>query len=113
MSELFAATYPERVWALVLYGGKARELRAPDYPGGPTEAEALRAIAGSTAGGQSALAEEVARSGMPTAGVEEIAAQARMFRQSASPGALEALDRMNLQIDIRQTRSNAFSTSWR
>jgi pimeloyl-ACP methyl ester carboxylesterase len=34
MSCLFAATYPERAWALVLYGGKARELRAPDYRGG-------------------------------------------------------------------------------
>src|SRR5712691_2161375 len=45
MSALFAATYPERAWALVLYGGKARELRAPDYPWGPTEAEAERAIA--------------------------------------------------------------------
>jgi pimeloyl-ACP methyl ester carboxylesterase len=28
MSTLFAATYPERAWALVLYGGSARELRA-------------------------------------------------------------------------------------
>jgi pimeloyl-ACP methyl ester carboxylesterase len=34
MSALFAATYPERAWALVLYGGKARQLRAPDYPWG-------------------------------------------------------------------------------
>lgn len=34
MCALFAATYPERAWALVLYGGAARELRAPDYPGG-------------------------------------------------------------------------------
>src|SRR5690242_8532165 len=32
MSSLFAATYPERAWALVLYGGVARELRASDYP---------------------------------------------------------------------------------
>jgi pimeloyl-ACP methyl ester carboxylesterase len=29
MSALFAATYPERAWSLVLYGGAARELRAP------------------------------------------------------------------------------------
>lgn len=28
MSALFAATYPERAWALVLYGGKARHMRA-------------------------------------------------------------------------------------
>ena len=28
MSALFAATYPERAWSLVPYGGKARELRS-------------------------------------------------------------------------------------
>jgi len=38
---------------------------------------------------------------MPTAGAGEIAALMRMIRQSVSPGALEALDRMNIQIDIR------------
>jgi pimeloyl-ACP methyl ester carboxylesterase len=102
MSCLFAATYPERAWALVLYGGKARELRAPDYPWGPTEAEALRAIAEERAAGDpTALAEDMARSGMPTASAAEVAALTRMFRQSASPGALETLSRMNIQIDIR------------
>ena len=102
MSALFAATSPERAWALVLYGGKARELRAPDYPWGPTEAEALRAIAEDRAASEpSALIEELARSGMPTASAAEVAALTRMIRQSASPGALEALDRMNIQIDLR------------
>jgi class 3 adenylate cyclase/dienelactone hydrolase len=99
---LFAATYPDRVWALVLYGGAARELRAPDYPWGETEAEALRAIAEERATSDpAAFLEEIARSGMPTASTTEVAALARMLRQSASPGALEALDRMNIQIDIR------------
>ncbi len=103
MSALFAATYPERAWALVLYGGTARELRAPDYPWGPTEAEALRAISEERAVSEwSGLAEEIARSGMPTGSAEEIAALMRMIRQSASPGALEAFDRMNIQIDIRR-----------
>ena len=37
MSLLFAPTYPERVAALVLWGGMARMLWAPDYPWGPTE----------------------------------------------------------------------------
>ena len=32
MSALFAATYPQRVSALVLYGSWARTLQAPDYP---------------------------------------------------------------------------------
>jgi class 3 adenylate cyclase/pimeloyl-ACP methyl ester carboxylesterase len=106
MSCLFAATYPERVWALVLYGGKARELRAPDYPWGETEPEALRAIAEERAASKpAALVEEMARSGMPTANAAEVAALARMYRQSASPGALEALSRMNIQIDIRHVLS--------
>jgi class 3 adenylate cyclase len=102
MSAVFAATYPERTWALVLYGGEARALRASDYPWGPTEAEALKEIElGRSALERPGFAEEIARSGMPTAGEDEIAAFARMFRQSISPGAAEALDRMNIQIDIR------------
>ena len=35
MCILFAATYPERTEALVLYGGMARATEAPDYPVGP------------------------------------------------------------------------------
>lgn len=39
MSLMFAATYPARTTALVLYGTYARMLRAPDYPiGMPIEA---------------------------------------------------------------------------
>jgi class 3 adenylate cyclase len=102
MSALFAATYPERTWALVLYGGEARELRAPDYPWGQTEAEARREIADARArADRGSLAEEIARSGMPTAGAAEVDALCRMIRQSASPGALEAIDQMNIQLDIR------------
>jgi class 3 adenylate cyclase len=102
MSALFAATYPERAWALVLYGGAARELRAPDYPWGPTETEARRIIERERTTSESPeFAEEIARSGMPTAGDEEVAALARLIRQSISPGAAEALNRMNVQIDVR------------
>ena len=39
MSVVFAASYPERVSALVLYGGMARALWAPDYLFGDTERE--------------------------------------------------------------------------
>ncbi len=42
MSLLFAATYPERVRALVVYGSLPRFTRAPDYPFGPTLDEAIR-----------------------------------------------------------------------
>ena len=103
MCALFAATYPERAWALVLYGGRARELRASDYPWGPTEAEALREIEEQRAATERPeFAELLARSGMPSAGAEEVAELARLIRQSGSPGTFESLNRMNMQIDIRQ-----------
>jgi class 3 adenylate cyclase len=102
MSALFAATYPDRAWALVLYGGCARVVRAPDYPWGPTESEALREIEDERGASEApAFFEALARSGMPSAPDEEIAALARLIRQSSSPGAMEALSRMNIQIDIR------------
>ncbi len=47
MAILFAATYPERTQALILYGTQARFVRAPDYPWGtspePEKQEALLA----------------------------------------------------------------------
>jgi class 3 adenylate cyclase len=102
MSALFSATYPARTWALVLYGGKARSLRAPDYPWGSTEGDVLRLIAeGRAESEQPGYAEAVARSGAPGATEAEIAALANVFHQGASPGALEAMDRMNIQIDVR------------
>ena len=42
---LFAATYPERTRALVLYDPTARGLWAPDYPWAPTEDEWLGKLA--------------------------------------------------------------------
>ena len=43
---LFAATYPERTRALVLYNAFARLLRAEDYPQGIPPAVAERLLAG-------------------------------------------------------------------
>jgi pimeloyl-ACP methyl ester carboxylesterase len=45
MSALFAATYPRRVSALVLYGSWARTFQAPDYPIGPPQ-EMFQSIVG-------------------------------------------------------------------
>jgi len=103
MSALFAATYPDRTWALVLAGGYARTLRAPDYPWGRTESEALQGIADAQVHAEAAdYPEQLARSGAPVADDDEIAAIAQMFRHSGSPGARVALARMNLQIDVRE-----------
>jgi class 3 adenylate cyclase len=102
MSALFAATYPDRTWALVLYGGKARELRAPDYPWGQSEAEVLREIAEDRIlQEQPGSAEGAARSGSPSATEAEIGALAKLLRHSSSPGADEAFSRMNMLIDVR------------
>jgi class 3 adenylate cyclase len=102
MSVLFAASHPERVSALVLYGGDARGLWAPDYPFGSTEREYRNRIeenfdAFATPGGIEALV----RAGLASADEHEVGAWARMFRYGASPGAIEALDRMNMAIDVR------------
>jgi class 3 adenylate cyclase len=105
MAALFAATHPDRVWALVLYGGKARSLRAPDYPWGRTESDALRAISESRAlreQDEERYFEDGARSGSPDASEEEIQALATYFRHASSPGAEEAFGRMNMLIDVRE-----------
>lgn len=39
MSALFAATYPERTTALVMYGSYAKRIWSPDYPWAPTPEE--------------------------------------------------------------------------
>ena len=46
--------------------------------------------------------EKMARSGSPAATDEEIKALTKVFRYGATPGDEEALDRMNIQIDIRE-----------
>src|SRR5262249_41286486 len=98
--------YPERVPALVLYGGFARELWAPDYLFGVTEREMRRSMeenfeAFVTPGGLEALL----RSGFPSADEQEVRAWARAFRHGSSPSSNEALDQMNMTIDVREVLS--------
>jgi class 3 adenylate cyclase len=101
MSALFAATYPDRVWALVLKGSLARSLRAPDYPWGYDEAEALDEVAKeATSRGREQLLE-LAREACPSGTNEEIAAFARFMQYGLTPGGAQALARMNLEIDVR------------
>jgi class 3 adenylate cyclase len=103
MSVVFAASHPERVSALVLYGGLARVLWAPDYLFGDTEREFRKMLeeefdAFVTPGGL----EESVRSGIPSADEAEVRAWARIFRYGASPSANDALERMNMAIDVRE-----------
>jgi class 3 adenylate cyclase/esterase/lipase len=107
MSVLFAATYPDRAWALVLYGAMAKETRTPDYPWGDDEAEILQAIANVSANlsDRPQRLEERARVACPSASDDEIKALAMYFRNGLTPGASVALARMNLAIDVRDVLS--------
>ena len=103
MSLLFAATYPERTSALVLYGAFARTLWAPDYPWGLTEQEYLLRIEEvESSWGLREYGREIAGRYSPSIGDEERDAWAAYLRQSASPGAIASFERMNMEIDVRQ-----------
>jgi class 3 adenylate cyclase len=101
MSALFAATYPDRCWALVLFGTFASGRRAPDYPWAETDEEHRAEIESLHAWGTPEHARAVAEALHPNADPEEKAAFETLVRQSASPGAAVALSRMNREIDIR------------
>ena len=102
MSLLFAATYPERTAALVLRGGFPRTMWAQDYPWGLTEEQYRRNVEAADLRlyGTRAEAEADVRL-LPGWEQEDAAAIVDYLRWSASPGALEALARMNREIDVR------------
>lgn len=100
MSILFAATYPQRTSALILYGSMARWAWSPEVPWGRTEelVEArYRAI--EQYWGQGRQLEWYARS---LVGNDECRKWfSRFERAAASPGAAQTLLRLNMQIDVR------------
>jgi pimeloyl-ACP methyl ester carboxylesterase/class 3 adenylate cyclase len=105
MSALFAATYPERTEALILYGTYARTSWAPDYPWGIRAEEAaarddeVRKTWGSAAATHRMVAEWLA----PEMADDERFCEwaGKHLRLGASPGAAVALRRMNRTIDVR------------
>jgi class 3 adenylate cyclase len=102
MATLFAATYPERIFALVLFQAKPRFVSAPDFPWAPTREEYERETQyESQRRGTMEQARERARGWFPGADEERLRDQARWRRLSASPGAYTALRRMNMDIDVR------------
>jgi DNA-binding SARP family transcriptional activator/pimeloyl-ACP methyl ester carboxylesterase len=95
---LLAATHPERVLSLVLYGTQACFRREPDYPWGFTEEQ------------RDSFSAEVARvwgglafaSGFAPSGDDRFARRwAAYQRAGASPSTAAELNRMNLSIDVR------------
>jgi class 3 adenylate cyclase len=101
MSIMFAATYPERTWALILEGGFARERWAPDYPWGLREDEYQGDEAALQGWGTPEHSAGIAQALAPSADEENKRALATLIRHSASPGAAAALDHMNRDIDVR------------
>jgi class 3 adenylate cyclase len=101
MSILFAATSPDRVQALVCYGGMARSTEAPDYPFA-TPVEALTESGFELIlpyWGQGAVIEVSSPSQADDPDARAFAA--RMERASASPGMLAQLARMFIELDVR------------
>lgn len=100
MCALFAATYPEKTSALVMFGTYAKRVRSEDYPWGPSAEERER------------FHERLVSDWGGPVGIEERAPSlahdpqfrdwwATYLRMGASPGAVLALTRMNAEIDIR------------
>jgi class 3 adenylate cyclase/pimeloyl-ACP methyl ester carboxylesterase len=103
MTALFAATYPERTAALVVYGSLPRFIWAPDWPWGQPLDEYLRANDewARAWGTPESARRQVAGFGFePTD--ELVRAQASYQRITASPGDVLALERMNAEVDVRE-----------
>jgi class 3 adenylate cyclase len=99
---MFAATYPQRTAAMILYGTYAKRSWAPDYPYGWTDDK------------YAAFFDNVEKHWGTAQGVDanlwapSIADDPRLvdrmasnFRASASPGAARAVMQMNREIDVR------------
>jgi pimeloyl-ACP methyl ester carboxylesterase len=99
MSVLFAASHPERARGLVLYGSFPRITSSDDYPFGfpPDQVEPLLEVAERTWGEGTFSGALLAPSQLP----ERLPYFARLEREGASPGALVALIRMLVEIDVR------------
>jgi pimeloyl-ACP methyl ester carboxylesterase len=106
MATLFAATYPERTTALILFGTSACWRPTVDYPFPvPADDEHERYIAkiGQSWGTRAFAAEELRDWAAPTLANDDrtIGWLADYLRHAASPGAAIALERMNRGIDVR------------
>jgi pimeloyl-ACP methyl ester carboxylesterase/class 3 adenylate cyclase len=106
MSLLFAATYPERTAAIILYGAGVSFVRTEDYPWAPSREEWFEHIRQMSAQGETRKwLQERLEDEAPSLAHDD--ALGRWWRTwvltSASPGAVVALWRMNIEIDARHT----------
>jgi pimeloyl-ACP methyl ester carboxylesterase len=100
LSSLFAASYPERTAALMLFGTFAKRSWSPDYPWAPTVEERGKLLAQvEREWGRDMDLEMYVPSRMSDRAF--LGRLSAYFRSAASPGAAVALLRMNTEIDIR------------
>lgn len=102
MASLFAATHPERVITLMVWGAQARWISSPDHPWGQTQEEHDQMLASIQDDWPSfdyitGFGAGVGRDADPAF----IEAVARYMRAAASPSAVRAYETMNGQIDTR------------
>jgi TolB-like protein/pimeloyl-ACP methyl ester carboxylesterase/Tfp pilus assembly protein PilF/predicted Ser/Thr protein kinase len=99
MSALFAATYPDRTSALIMYGSYAKRIWSPDYPWAPTPEE-RQEFFDLIAQGWGGVVDAAIMA--PSRARDDHFKEwwATYLRRSASPGAALAFARMNTQIDI-------------
>jgi class 3 adenylate cyclase len=101
MSILFAATYPERTAALVLWGTFARVAEAPDYPfgGTPEIAEATYGFIREKWGTGRVLERVSLQDVAPDEAIR--ATLGRAERNASSPGAAVTTMRFGVESDVR------------
>jgi class 3 adenylate cyclase len=101
MSLLYAATYPQRTSALVLYASYAKRSRSPDYPYGWSDEQWQQVLDDIEHNWGTTQSLSIGMN-VPSAGNQVLAEHmASYFRASASPGAAGAIMRMNREIDVR------------
>src|SRR5262245_1971386 len=100
MSILFAATYPDRTAALILYGCQARGAWAPDYPWAPTKEQTDKILAELARdwGGVVDLSE-----GAPSLANDQLLQEwtAAYLRYAASPKAAITMWKLGTEVDVR------------
>ena len=102
MSILFAATYPARTEALVLYGAYAKRSWASDYPLGWRD-EQWESVFQDIEKNWGTPRAEILRMWAPSIAqdAEATSGYAAYLRSAASPGAALAVMKMNRDIDVR------------
>ena len=99
---LFAATYPERTSALVLFNSAPRFVRNPELPWLPTRAELeSRAMQFERHWAEADFMTKWLMEGNPSLTEAELANVLRELRVSVSPGSAAGYVRMNMDVDVR------------